>query len=110
MILDHLDRAGYYAAISPGIARALEALRDGIGAKPDGRYEIDGDGVVALVQSYQSKTTDFAVWETHQRYIDVQFIVEGAERMGCVGIDKACVKQSYDSQRDAAFYEAPASG
>ncbi len=47
-----------------------------------GRHDLDGDDLFALVQEYTTRAADECVWEAHRRYIDVQFVVTGAERMG----------------------------
>ncbi|WP_369461599.1 YhcH/YjgK/YiaL family protein [Thermoclostridium stercorarium] len=47
--------------------------------KEDGRYEIDGNDVYALVQSYTTLPSDQCKWESHDKYIDIQYIVRGKE-------------------------------
>jgi YhcH/YjgK/YiaL family protein len=49
---------------------------------PIGRTEIDGDRLFALVQEYDTKPAEQGIWEAHRKYIDVQYMVTGQERMG----------------------------
>ena len=51
-----------------------------------GRVDIDGDRLYALVQEYQTRPAEQGLWEAHRRYIDVQYIVSGRERMGVANI------------------------
>ena len=46
------------------------------------RYDIDGDKVYAMVQGYDSKPKAEGFWESHRKYLDVQYVAAGAEHMG----------------------------
>jgi YhcH/YjgK/YiaL family protein len=48
--------------------------------------DIDGDNLYALVQEYVTKPVEQGVWEAHRRYIDVQYMVSGTERMGVANL------------------------
>jgi YhcH/YjgK/YiaL family protein len=105
MILDRIEAAGLYRNISPGIARALDFLREPATATlPEGRYELSNDRVFALVQHYETKLFDQCVWEAHRKYIDVQFIAAGVERMGSARIARMRETQPYDPERDFALF------
>jgi YhcH/YjgK/YiaL family protein len=43
-----------------------------------GRYDL-GDGVIALVQSRPTEPREKRRFETHRRYADIQYLLEGAE-------------------------------
>ena len=48
-----------------------------------------------------------AEWEAHRRYADVQYILEGAERMGHALLHEGlAVKKPYDEHDDAALFDA----
>lgn len=107
MIIDQLSRHPRYTPLDSGIARALEFLRTtDVAQLPDGRHEIDGDRVFAIVNRYQSKLPAEAVWESHQRHIDVQYVVDGRERIGFVPLETApAIVTPYNAERDVVFYE-----
>jgi YhcH/YjgK/YiaL family protein len=107
MILDHLDRADLYRGLSPGIATALDYLQStDFSSVADGRYPLGESGVVALVSRYRTKSPADAVWESHRRNIDVQYVAMGSERFGYVPIDRAPpVKTAYSDEKDVMFYE-----
>ena len=107
MILDHLDRADLYVALSPGIAAAFEYLRTADFANvADGKYPVGDTGVMAMVSRYHTKPLADAVWESHRRNIDVQYVASGSERFGYVPLEHAPpVKTPYREDKDVMFYE-----
>jgi YhcH/YjgK/YiaL family protein len=72
----------------------------------DGRYEIEGDRVYALVQNFET-LTDGLQFEAHRRYIDLQFVISGCERMDWLPVDQMEVTQAYDPERDVCKGFAP---
>ena len=72
----------------------------------DGRIEIDGSRVYALVQSYKSKIEP--AFEAHQRYLDIQYIVRGKERFGWAALDKLEAADPYNSEKDVVKGSVPA--
>ena len=108
MILDRLEHARMYRALDADIARALDYLQQtNFQDVTDGRYELDGDRLFALVLRYRPKPLDQAMWEAHRRYIDIQYVVEGSERMGYTYLRSDLpVRQPYDPQKDIIFFDA----
>lgn len=107
MILEFLSRADRCGTLSPGIAAALRYLRSiDFTAVQDGKVEIDGPRLIANVMRYQTKLPEQAVWESHRKYIDVQYVVSGEERIGYIPLDNAPPVQSpYNDAKDVIFYE-----
>jgi YhcH/YjgK/YiaL family protein len=88
------------------VRQALEYLRThDMSAVPVGRHEIDGDRLVALVQEYTTRPMDECAWEAHRKYIDVQFVVRGSERMGHAPRSSLVPRQAYDVDRDVSLFE-----
>jgi biofilm protein TabA len=106
MILDRLQNAEIYKGLGNEIAMALDYLRKTDFSKlSEGRHNVDGDRVYAMVQRYQTKPTVEAKCEAHRRYIDVQYVVEGCERIGYTALsEKTPVANEYDSAKDFALY------
>ncbi len=105
MILDQTANACLYAAISPGIGRVLEMLQDtDLMDRADGRYEIDGSNLFCLVQTYTTRTADQCKLETHERYIDLQWMVRGEEAIGHCHPEGLEIQQPYDAELDRTFY------
>ena len=111
MIFDRLDNLRHYGELPRGIAAAVDLLtRTDFHLVADGRHEIDGDRLVAIVQRYRTRPPAEAVWEAHRRHIDVQYMLEGTERMGHLLLrDDLPIKQPYDADRDAIFFDVQGS-
>lgn len=107
MIKDRIENAVAYESLGPAVAQALRYLRQTDFSKMEaGKYEIDDQRIFAIVQEYEPKSLDKAVWEAHHRYIDVQYVARGTERMGHLSLlDNPTVKTPYDPQKDVVFYE-----
>jgi YhcH/YjgK/YiaL family protein len=104
MIADILKNRNLYGGISARMHAALEyiASTDFSGMEP-GRYEIDGSNLFALVQTYDSIPVEQGKWECHRNYIDIQYIIEGSEMIGCNNVDKMKVTVEYNPEKDIAF-------
>ena len=106
MIIDRIDNAPLYVGLGKRIAAALEYLRQTDFARlAPGRYDLDGDNVYALVQEYTTKPRDKGRWEAHRRYIDVQYLAAGIERIGYANAQRLTVTEAYDAAKDALFLE-----
>jgi YhcH/YjgK/YiaL family protein len=83
MIFDTLDQHVRYAGLPHRLPAALNYLLEtDLAALPVGRVDLDGDNLYVLVQEYTTKPAELGKWEAHRRYIDVQYLVSGQERMG----------------------------
>ena len=106
MIIDRLANESPVYQLPSRLTRALEYLRaTDMRSVALGRHDLDGDHLFALVQEYTTRTADQCVWEAHRQYIDVQFVVTGAERMGIASLGQMREREAYDSARDVAFFE-----
>jgi biofilm protein TabA len=87
--------------------KAFAFLRDSdlLTLKP-GKYVIDGDNVYATITEAPSKTFDQSAWESHRRYIDLQYVIKGKEKIGVAPITTATIIKPYDDAKDAANYTA----
>jgi biofilm protein TabA len=71
-----------------------------------GRYEIDGENVYASVTESPSRDFDSTKWESHRKYIDIQYVIEGKELVGVYPVTGATVIRPYDEKKDVANYMA----
>lgn len=111
MIIDQLANAGFYQGLGPRIAAGLRFLTEtDCRALAPGRHAIDGDSVYALVQEYQTRPRAAGIWEAHRRYIDIQFVADGAEIMGYAPVSNLAVQQVYDIEKDFELFGGPAPG
>lgn len=109
MIVTDLRNADIYGAIHPNIARGIAYLRGtDWQEKAPGRYDVDGDNVYAMIQEYETIRMEEGRWEAHQVYTDIQYIVQGAELMGCGDIQTFVPRTNYDAATDMSFFEGHA--
>jgi YhcH/YjgK/YiaL family protein len=104
MISDIIKNRHIYSSISPRIKKALDyiATTDFSEMEP-GRYELDGTNLFVLVQAYDSIPKELGKWECHKKYIDIQYIAEGVELIGCNNIDRMKITTAYNPDKDIAF-------
>lgn len=111
MIFDKMDNISDYFEELPLLRKVEEFVADFNHKKlSDGTYEIDGKRVFAMVQSYRTKQqTQEMMFEAHKKYIDLQYIVNGIEKIRWANLDKVdLIEERYSSGWDIAFYEGNA--
>jgi biofilm protein TabA len=106
MISTQLKDIGRYKGLNPNLDTAIRWLETGnLLAFPEGRVEIDGDRVYALVQRYSTKTPDLCRFEAHRKYIDIQLLLSGEEIIQVRGIEGLEILEPY--KPDIEFFKTP---
>lgn len=107
MIYDTFDNTKLYFSRKQAVSKALHYAAEFDRSGPDGRYDIDGDRIYALVMTYNTKSADELKFEAHKKYIDVQLLLEGQEFLD-VSLDKNLdVEMGFSEGKDAALFKAP---
>ena len=102
MIKDKLEHAGTYYGISARLKQGFEWLKNNdMVNMPDGKHAIDGDKIFANVQSYDTK--DDAPFEGHRKYIDIQYMIKGREKVGVTDYSNCSTTESYNEEKDIEF-------
>ena len=105
--IDKVEFARQYNANKAVWDKAFAYFRDtNLDQLTPGKYPVDGENVFASVTDNPTKEYDKTNWESHRKYIDMQYVVQGAEKIGVVALDKATVTKPYDEARDNANYSA----
>ena len=105
MIYDSLSNIDVYKGLSTDIYTGLLFLNQ---AKPDienGTYLL-GSRVKAIVSEYETVSVNECGYEAHKRFIDVQCVLKGQERVACLPIERLNETKPYSEESDAAFYTA----
>jgi YhcH/YjgK/YiaL family protein len=101
MILDNLSNASLYFNMHPLFKQAFDWLsKTDLLAKEDGKYELDGEKLFAIVQSYETKSADAEQMEAHKRYIDIQYMVRGEEQIGHSILKEQRATREYSTSDD----------
>ncbi len=105
MIIDHIQNAELYFKLDKNIKKALKYLQNKNfkGMEP-GNYEVDGDRIYAVVQEYQTLPQTKAKWESHEKYIDIQYMINGTERMGISRKKKMTLLHDYNKTNDITIF------
>lgn len=104
MIKDKLYNAENYYRLSDNLKIGFEWLKNtNLEKIEDGKYLIEGEQVYANVQTYETKST--APYESHRNYIDIQYMVNGAEKIGVVDYKNCVTEEAYDEKRDIEFLD-----
>jgi biofilm protein TabA len=106
MIQDRMKNTSLYAPLGDNFVEAFRFMES---LKPDelseGRVDVKGDEIFALVQRYDTIEPAKAFYETHRRYADIQLVLAGRERMDYHVIDGLEERTPYNPEKDAAFFE-----
>ena len=91
-----------------GVRRAVEyAQTHDLLALEPGRHDIDGDNLFVNVCAYDTRAFDDCRFEAHRRYIDVQMVLAGEERIDVQFIG-ALDAEPFDEEADNLFLDGDA--
>ncbi len=106
MIKDSVQNISLYAGLSGGLSQALSYLAS---VSADGfkeeTVEISGKDVYAMHQVYATESEEGRLYENHKVYIDVQFVLEGAETIRVTDVRDLNPTTDYVTDSDARLYE-----
>lgn len=104
MIKDSIQNSAIYLGIHPGIDKALASIAAGECHNWDeGRYDIQSDNIFCLIQEYETKPEGRL--EAHDRYIDIQVVLKGSERIGYADRSSLAPDGTFDGLKDIGFFE-----
>ena len=102
MIISHISKLIEYI---PKYKSEIQAFLGNVnpGTK-DGEYPIVGDEIFARVQSYDLRTPEQGRVEAHDKYIDIQSVIVGAEGIDVFRREILTAETEYDALNDVSFY------
>lgn len=94
-------------SLNSRIIRALEVIRDtNFDNIEDRTYEVDGRDLFFFIQSYQTHNSNETP-EAHRKYIDIQYMISGKERIGVGQLEDMTEEVEAKPQNDIWFYLGP---
>ncbi|MBQ7795702.1 MAG: YhcH/YjgK/YiaL family protein [Lachnospiraceae bacterium] len=105
MIIDKLENASLYEAISPNLAYALKYLQEH--KEKHGEHPL---GPVKLTDDVQIKYLSYNTvvgtrkWESHLEFTDVQYMISGSERIG-FNNEEFMVNPSKQAGKDQIYHD-----
>lgn len=103
MIIDHISNYELYIGRYEKIDKAISYIKsmDFKDVKP-GMHEIDGEEIFFNLIEYETKQEEERFWESHKKYIDLHYILEGKEFIGYEQFNRMEIKEPYNETDD--FY------
>ena len=89
-----------YEAVLPGLAEALEAIKNLTDLEPK-TYPLS-NGNRFFVAAGTTKPVDKA--EAHRNYLDIQYVVKGKEVMGWADLAACTPDGEFNTDKDVGFY------
>lgn len=103
MIICKYEELKKYEKILPKLKFALECVEKLRQEEfPTGRYDYEGGFL--FVQRGTTKPFDENAYETHEKYIDVQYMIKGGEKVYYEPVEKLAEYKAYDPEADIAFF------
>jgi len=106
MVVDTLKNIEQYKGLSPDIYAGLQFLANAKSEIELGIYPINKN-VKAIVSSYETVDEFERGYESHKNVIDIQYPIEGLERVKWSPIAEMEVNIPYDEAKDRTFYKNP---
>ena len=101
MIYDTLANSGIYNSAHSEFKKAFAFLcGKNLLTLPVGKYKIGRKGTFVLVQEYATKDESEGFIECHRKFIDIQYLVKGSEKVGIRAISACAPLIPYDSEKD----------
>ena len=107
MIFDRLSNYEQYIKMNEKFKLAFDFLNNtDLKVIEDGSYEILGKEIYANVQSLSTKPIEEKKWEVHRKYIDIQLVISGKEKMGYGILDDFNeITVPYSDEKDVEFLD-----
>ncbi len=104
MIFDKLSNAKLYFG-DERLKKGFEfLLNNNLKNFGEGKIVIDNENIFANFSSLKTKNEQYKKFEAHRKYIDIQYVIKGRERMGFGLRDSfSDVVVPYDENKDVEF-------
>ncbi len=104
MIIDTLINAEKYQS-SAKLKQGFDFIKENnLLDKEPGVYELS-HGLKAIIAEYETKAISECVIESHQKYIDIQYVIKGIEQIGYTPLLGQKPTTPYSVENDVVFYK-----
>lgn len=106
MLIGNIDNTNYNS-YNPVLKEVLEYLKNtDFNDMAEGAYPV-GDHITAKLQRYVTRKAGDCRPESHNNFVDVQFVVDGEELLGWCPISPDIkITEPYNFAKDVTFYKA----
>lgn len=105
MILDKIENIQQYNGLSDLLNEGLKFIAETDFSKIEpGKIVLNDNLLFASVSEYATKPAADCKLEAHKKYIDIQFIVSGEEKIGFTTLAGQTPSVPYNPEKDIVFY------
>ncbi len=107
MIFDTIENGSTenFLKDSSALKEALNWIRS-LGQDPEeGTHYLRGEEMYGMIQSYETKDRSDRLWESHRKYVDLQYCLSGGEVIDWEKIEKLTPDGDYMADKDAILYQ-----
>ena len=105
MIHAPISQSARYLSLHPLFPKAFAFLNTFEKTTPNGRVDIEGENLFAVVQRYQPGPEK--IWEAHRVYGDIQVLFEGSEACGVAATSQLQSLNPYVPEKDIEKFASP---
>ena len=108
MVIDTLDKLGFYASLNPLFQDIVDFLKtNNLNELEEGKHYIKEKDLFVNIQTAKGKTSEEAKLETHRKMIDIQIPLSGPETYGYTPLCNL-PELEYNEEKDIIKYDGPA--
>ncbi|MFO8002312.1 MAG: YhcH/YjgK/YiaL family protein [Marinilabilia sp.] len=105
MVIDTFENAARYYMLHPALEMVLDHLESADPADfKEGRTNLSGEDVFVNAMEQFTKSEEEAVWESHEKHIDIHFLLEGHEIIKYAEEYKMQVEVPYNEEKDCTLF------
>lgn len=107
MILDKLENCSKYFSLGKRFETGMNFLKENnLNELTEGRHEILGEDVYIIISSYSTQSPAKGHPEAHKVYADIQYMINGSEKIGFEYFKGHNVFKEYDIEKDFMLYDS----
>lgn len=107
MILDFTSNLEKYKSLSPNLEKGINhLLKNDYSQKEAGRYEVFENEIFVLVNKYNTKVVEECRLEAHKKFIDIQLMIKGNEKIGYTLLNNQIPSVEYSDENDVMFFDS----
>ncbi len=72
-----------------------------------GKTFVVDDDFYYIVKSYETKDVSDCKFESHKKYVDIQYMIKGTEAMSLIDVNRVSPTTEYNEEKDIMFFENP---
>ncbi|MCQ6281540.1 YhcH/YjgK/YiaL family protein [Bacillus sp. EB600] len=106
MITDHISNYDLYKGINEKVDQAIAYIKStNFENLVKNTYKVDREELFFNLLEYETKDAENRFWESHKKYIDLHYILEGTEFIGYEQFERMNIKEEYNTADDYYLLE-----